>query len=101
MERLGLSTFDLIITDLFLLHNCCIKLLDKIRSLKPRTPVILTTAHGDVDRYLDKTSLSGMFCLSKPINYDELKRIIGQIESQSKLAETSENGSVTMGESRA
>ncbi|MBI5116069.1 response regulator [Candidatus Poribacteria bacterium] len=100
LDRLSISTFDLIITDLFLLHNCCIKLLNKIRSLKRRTPVILTTAHGDVNRYLDKSSLEGMLCLSKPIKYDELKRIIGQIESESKVAEASENGPARTGDSR-
>ncbi|RJP68221.1 MAG: response regulator [Candidatus Abyssobacteria bacterium SURF_17] len=84
MHRLNRWRFDFIITDLFLLRSCCINLLNKIKSLKPLTPVILTTAHGDVNRYLDESSLEGMLWLSKPIKYDELRRVIGIIEAQSK-----------------
>lgn len=89
MSHLGNWTFDFVITDLFLLHTCCTKLLNKIRGLEPRIPVILTTAHGDVDRYVDESSLEGLECLSKPIKYDELKRVIGKIEeAQSAKAES-------------
>ena len=77
--------------DLFLLHNCCINLLNKIKSLKRHIPVILTTAHGNIDQYLDESNLEGMMLLSKPIKYDELKRIIETIEAQSEEAETVKN----------
>jgi len=87
MSRLGKWTFDFVITDLFLLHTCCTKLLNKIRGFEPRIPVILTTAHGDVDRYVDESSLEGLVHLSKPIKYDELKRVIGKIEAQSAKTE--------------
>jgi len=82
LDRLSKGTFDFIITDLFLLKTCCVNLLKKIKTLRPATPVILTTAHGDVNRYLDESSLDGMLRLSKPINYDELMRVIGSIEAQ-------------------
>ena len=53
IKRLKRWTFDFVITDLFLLHNCCIKLLDKLQGLKPSIPIILTTAHGDVDASIE------------------------------------------------
>lgn len=80
LERLEHWSFDFIITDLFLLHHCCVNLLKKINEMKPRIPVILTTAHGDVDRYIDESSLEGMIYLSKPIKYDELRSKIMTIE---------------------
>jgi response regulator RpfG family c-di-GMP phosphodiesterase len=80
LERLDHWTFDFIITDLFLLHHCCVNLLKKIKEMEPRIPVILTTAHGDVDRYIDESSLEGMIYLSKPIKYDELRDKIMAIE---------------------
>lgn len=98
MNRLSRWTFDFIITDLFLLHSCCINLLNKIKSLKPRTPVILTTALGDVNQYLDQSSLEGMTCLYKPIKYDELKRIIGDIEAQSEQNRNAEGAKPRGGE---
>lgn len=91
LNRLSRWKFDFIITDLFLLNMCCVNLLNRIKSLKPNTPVILTTAHGDVNRYLDESSLDGMLQLSKPIRYDELMRVIGTIEAESAKKPKAEN----------
>ncbi len=98
MNRLSRWTFDFIITDLFLLHSACINLLNRIKSLKPRTPVILTTALGDVNQYLDQSSLEGTMCLYKPIKYDELKRVIRQIEAQSEPNQDAERAKSSGGE---
>ena len=81
LERLNQWTFDFIITDLFLLHHCCVNLLKKLKEATPPIPVILTTAHGNVDRYIDESSLEGMIYLSKPIKYEELKDKIMAIEN--------------------
>jgi DNA-binding NtrC family response regulator len=98
LDRLNKWTFDFVITDLFLLHNCCIKLLDRIKNLKRRIPVILTTAHGYVNNYIDESSLEGLMHLPKPIEYNELKRIIGIIEAESK--ESAGDDLEKIGESR-
>jgi DNA-binding NtrC family response regulator len=87
LKRLNKWNFDFVITDLFLLHSCCINLIKKIKGFKRRIPIILTTAHEDVSKYVDESSLEGMMQLSKPIQYDELKRIIGSIEAQDEEAE--------------
>jgi two-component system NtrC family response regulator len=84
LKRISKRTFDLVITDLFLLHSCCINLLKKLKSLNHRIPTILTTAHGDISKYVDESNLEGMTLLSKPIKYDELKRILGTIEAESE-----------------
>jgi DNA-binding NtrC family response regulator len=91
MHRLNRRKFDFIITDLFLLSGCCINLLNKIKSLKPRIPVIVTTAYGDVNRYLDESSLEGMVRLSKPIDYNELIKTIRRIEGQSAQMQRTES----------
>ncbi len=82
IDRLSRSTFDFVITDLFLVQGRCLKLLEKIKSLKSYTPVILTTGHEDVSRYLDESSMEEIKLLSKPIKYEELKAIIATIEAQ-------------------
>ena len=92
LDRLNRGKFDFIITDLFLLNTCCINLLNKIKQLETHTPVILTTAHGDVGRYIDEASLDGMLLLAKPIKYDELRRVIGIVEGQISETEKAENG---------
>ena len=92
IDRLSRSAFDFVITDLFLVHGRCLKLLDKIKNLKTYTPVILTTGHENVSRYLDESSMEGMKFLSKPIKYEELKDTIAKIEAQSKEGRTSGSG---------
>ena len=91
LDRLNRWKFDFIITDLFLLKKSCVNLLNKIKTLKPITPVILVTAHGDVNRYLDEASLDGLLRLSKPIKYDELMRVISIVETQSVDRRKAEN----------
>jgi DNA-binding NtrC family response regulator len=95
LDRLSNGRFDFIITDLFLLKTCCVNLLKRIKGLKPVIPVILTTAHGDVNRYLDESSLDGMLRLSKPINYEELMRVIGMIETQAATKPETEKREAT------
>lgn len=84
MKRLNHWSFDFIITDLFLLHKSCVNLLKKIKNLDERVPVILTSGHEDVDHYIGESNFSEMMRLSKPIKYDELKRLIGMIEAGGK-----------------
>ena len=81
LNRLSRGSFDFIITDLFLLHKSCVNLLKKIKSLDEPIPVILTTGHEDPDRFVGESDIDEMMYLSKPIKYDELKRLIEQIEA--------------------
>lgn len=83
MSRLDESTFDCVITDLFLLRKSCNKLLNTLRSREPRIPVVLVTGHENVDRYVSEYPLEEMTRLSKPIQYDELKRAIAAIQARS------------------
>lgn len=94
MSLLNRWSFNFIITDLFLLRKSCVNLLNKIKGLEAPTPVILTSGHEDVARYVGELDLQGMMCLSKPIKYDELKRMIATIEDTG-------GGPDCQGESRA
>ncbi len=88
LNRLEKSSFDSIITDMFLFRKNCVRLLEKIRSLEAPTPVILTSGHNDVDRYIDESRAPDIMRLSKPIEYDELKRLIENIEARGGARET-------------
>ncbi len=86
LAELGRCDFGFIITDLFLLRKSCMKLLEKIEKLEARTPVILTSGHNDVDRYIDESRLPNVMRLSKPIKYDALKQLIEDAEARGKEA---------------
>lgn len=88
LNRLERSSFDSIITDLFLFRKSCVRLLEKIGSLEARTPVILASGHNDVDRYIDESRIPEMMRISKPIEYDELKRLIEDIAARGEARET-------------
>ncbi len=88
LNRLEHSSFDSIITDMFLFRKSCVRLLEKIGSLEVRTPVILASGHNDVDRYIDESRTPDMMRISKPIEYDELKRLIEDIEARGEARET-------------
>jgi len=93
IDRLDEGSFDFIITDLFLFHRSCVNLLDKIKGLKERTPVILTSGHEDVERYIKESNLLDIMLLSKPIAYDQLKRLIEKMAKRGKLNGESGNDS--------
>jgi two-component system nitrogen regulation response regulator GlnG len=93
ISSLDRGNFDFIITDLFLFHRSCVNLLNKIKSLEVRTPVILTSGHEDVERYIEESQPMDIMHLSKPIAYDKLKRLIEKMETHREVEDTSDNDS--------
>jgi DNA-binding NtrC family response regulator len=63
-----------------LFRKSCLDLLNKIKSLDTRTPVILTSGHDNAERYIEKSRPPDIMLLSKPIEYSELKRLIDTSE---------------------
>ena len=94
LAELGRCDFGFIITDLFLLRKSCVRLLERIEKLEANTPVILTSGHDDIDRYIDESRMPNVMRLAKPIEYEELKRLIEGAEAQGKeTIETARIGS--------
>jgi DNA-binding NtrC family response regulator len=84
LAELGHSDFGFIITDLFLLRKRCMKLFKKIEGLEARTPVILASGRNDVDRYVAESRLPDVMRLSKPIEYEKLKRLLEDTDARGK-----------------
>jgi len=62
------------------------RLIDKVRASFPQTKVIMITAFGEVDIYLEAMNRGAFEFLSKPLNINELKtlvdRAVGEVEPQ-------------------
>ena len=78
-EALGLlrsGKFDLIICDLRMPDCDGLNLLQTIRGAGNEIPVVILTAYGEVDTYLEAMNAGATEYLNKPINSDELIAVV-------------------------
>ena len=78
-EAVGLlrsGSFDLIICDLRMPDCDGLNLLQAIRSGGDEIPVIILTAYGEVDTYLEAMNAGATEYLNKPIKSDELVPVV-------------------------
>jgi len=76
IEFLRSNNFDLIICDLRMPDCDGLNLLQAIRSGGNETPVIILTAYGEVDTYLEAMNAGATEYLNKPIKSDELVQVV-------------------------
>jgi two-component system response regulator GlrR len=67
---------DLVITDLQMPGMSGMELVPVLRRVLPSVPVIMFTAHGEVETYLKSLSLGVFEYINKPIEENELGRIV-------------------------
>ncbi len=74
-EALGLikeNKFQLVITDLKMPGMSGMELIEEVRKLSPDTKVIILTAHGEWNTYLEAMEKGAFEYLNKPVNKDDL-----------------------------
>ena len=74
-EALGLikeNKFQLVITDLKMPGMSGMELIHEIQKLSPDTKVVVITAHGEWNTYLEAMERGAFEYLNKPINKDDL-----------------------------
>jgi DNA-binding NtrC family response regulator len=76
IDLLRSGNFDLIICDLRMPDCDGLNLLQTIRSAGNEIPVIILTAYGEVDTYLEAMNAGATEYLNKPINSDELVQVV-------------------------
>jgi DNA-binding NtrC family response regulator len=76
IELLHASSFDLVICDLRMPECDGLNLLQEVRRGGSEVPVIILTAYGEVDTYLEAMNAGAAEYLNKPINSDELLKIL-------------------------
>ncbi len=68
--------FDLVITDYRMPGMNGLELVEALRRLLPDVPVIMLTAHGDIDTYFKAFKLGIFEYINKPVNASEFRRIV-------------------------
>jgi len=76
IELLRSSKFDLIICDLRMPDCDGLNLLQAIRSGGNEIPVIILTAYGEVDTYLEAMNAGATEYLNKPIRSEDLVQVV-------------------------
>ena len=86
--------YDVVITDLKLPGLDGLELVRELRTLRPRLPVILMTAHGTTETAIEATKLGAYDYLLKPFEMDELLDLTARAVASSRSMTTP----VTLGE---
>jgi DNA-binding NtrC family response regulator len=75
---------DIILTDMRMPGMSGIDLLKKVKEISPDIGVIIFTAYGEVDSYLEAMNLGAFEYLNKPVKVEELKKVIVKVLAQNK-----------------
>ena len=70
---------ELIITDLNMPEMNGLTFLRELNRSHPTSNVIMITAYGEVESYLEAMTLGAFEYINKPVKYDDLKKVINKI----------------------
>lgn len=85
LTRASNQEFDLVLTDFKLPGVSGLELISRLRTAKPRLPIIMMTAHGTTDTAIQATKLGAYEYLVKPFEADELLDLVASVVQQSRL----------------
>ncbi len=82
------SSFDVVLSDIHLAGKATgHDVLRKVREANPTMPVILMTAYADIEGAMSAVSQGAYDYLAKPIEPNELRRMLGEAIGRRRLAE--------------
>lgn len=88
IEVIKRLSFDLVITDMRMPYMDGFEVLREIKKLDQDVGVIMITAYGEVESYLEAMNLGAFEYINKPVRVNELKRVITKVlEDRRKRAE--------------
>ncbi len=71
--------FDLVITDMRMPLMDGFEVLREIKKLDENIGVIMVTAYGEVESYLEAMNMGAFEYINKPVRVNELKRVISKV----------------------
>ncbi|MDR1660240.1 MAG: sigma-54 dependent transcriptional regulator [Desulfovibrio sp.] len=87
IEACRARPFDLVLMDVRMTGISGIEALKEIKSYNPAIPVIITTAYSDVGNAVEALKSGAYDYLTKPLDFDELKLILGRAVEHLELVE--------------
>jgi len=87
VDTIKLHSFDLVITDMRMPLMDGFELLREIKKMDDNIGVIMITAYGEVESYLEAMNMGAFEYINKPVRVNELKRVITKVlEDRQKKA---------------
>jgi len=87
IDTLKRLSFDLVITDMRMPLMDGFEVLREIKKMDESIGVIMITAYGEVESYLEAMNMGAFEYINKPVRVNELKRVITKIlEEKNKAA---------------
>ena len=86
MDFIKRASFDLVITDMRMPLMDGFEVLRELKKLDENIGVIMITAYGEIESYLEAMNLGAYEYINKPVRVNELKRVITKILDARKNA---------------
>ena len=83
LAQLRVENFQLVISDINMPKMNGLDFLKEVQQLQPETRVIMMTAYGDVESYLEAMNLGASEYLHKPVRIKDLKSVMHKLTNQS------------------
>lgn len=80
------NSCNLVISDINMPEMNGITFLRELNKNHPSLNVIMMTAHGGVETYLEAMNMGAFEYIHKPLKLDELKSVMNKLSSESKVA---------------
>lgn len=78
IEKIGKVDYDLVLCDIKMPRMDGLEVLDKLKSLKPETPIVMISGHGDLDTAVETMRLGAFDYISKP---PDLNRLLNTVRN--------------------
>jgi two-component system response regulator AtoC len=75
-HQISMEKADVILLDVMLPDGYGLSLFDEIDKLSSRPPVIIMTAHGDIDMAVDAMKRGALEFIQKPIEFEQLELVV-------------------------
>ena len=92
LQRIGSESPDVIISDIRMPGTDGLKLLAQISESHPHLPVIITTAHSDLDSAVSSLQSGAFEYLPKPFEVDEAVEVVGRALARARSRTIAERG---------
>jgi two-component system NtrC family response regulator len=86
LEAIDGRTVDLLLSDVRMPGMDGMRLLERVKALKPELPVVLLTAHGTIAAAVEAMKMGAFDYLTKPLDRDRLKATIRKALEMAALA---------------
>src|SRR3972149_2714198 len=76
VSKFSSKSFDMVITDIRMVHGDGIYVLKEIKKRSPDTPIVLITAYGTVNNAVDAMKLGAFDYIMKPFSIESLEEVV-------------------------